>query len=46
VEEHIRQRIQAAYHEARRAAQHYNVNLRRGALLAAVEKVAAALRLR
>ncbi len=46
VEEHIRQRIQAAYHEARRAAQRYNVNLRRGALLAAVEKVAAALRLR
>ena len=46
VEEHIRQRIQAAYHKARRAAQRYNVNLRRGALLAAVEKVAAALRLR
>ncbi len=46
VEEHIRQRIQAAYHEARRAAQRYHVNLRRGALLAAVEKVAAALRLR
>jgi len=46
VEENIRLRMQAAYHEARRAAQRYNVSLRRGALLAAVEKVAAALRLR
>jgi len=35
-----------ACHEARRAAQRYHVNLRRGALLAAIEKVAAALRLR
>ena len=46
VEENIRQRIAIAYREARRAAQLYRVNLRRGALLAAVEKVAAALRLR
>ncbi|HYN16204.1 MAG TPA: Glu/Leu/Phe/Val dehydrogenase [Terriglobales bacterium] len=46
VEENIRLRMEAAYREARRAAQRYKVNLRRGALLAAVEKVAAALRLR
>jgi len=46
VEENIRLRIEGAYREARRAAQRYKVNLRRGALLAAVEKVAAALRLR
>jgi glutamate dehydrogenase (NAD(P)+) len=46
VEENIRLRIEAAYHEARRAAQRYHASLRRGALLAAVEKVAAALRLR
>jgi len=46
VEEHIRQRMEMACHEARRAAQRYHVNLRRGALLAAIEKVAAALRLR
>ena len=46
VEGNIRLRMQTAYREARRAAQRYNVNLRRGALLAAIEKVAAALRLR
>jgi glutamate dehydrogenase/leucine dehydrogenase len=46
VEENIRQRMQAAYHAARRAAQRYHTNLRQGALLAAVERVAAALRLR
>ena len=46
VEENIRLRMEGAYREARRAAQNYKVNLRRGALLAAVEKVAAALRLR
>jgi len=46
VEENIRLRMEAAYHDARRAAQRYNVNLRRGAMLAAVEKLAAALRLR
>ena len=46
VEENIRLRIEAAYREARRTAQRYEVSLRRGALLAAVEKVAAALRLR
>jgi glutamate dehydrogenase/leucine dehydrogenase len=46
VEENIRLRMDAAYREARRAAQQYNVNLRRGALLAGIEKVAAALRLR
>ncbi len=46
VEENIRLRIEAAYREARQAAQRYKTNLRRGALLAAVEKVAAALRLR
>jgi glutamate dehydrogenase (NAD(P)+) len=46
VEEHIRQRIRGAYQKARRAAERYNVNLQRGALLAAVEKIAAALRLR
>jgi len=46
VEENIRLRTEAAYQEARRAARRYSVNLRRGALLAAVEKVAAALRLR
>jgi glutamate dehydrogenase (NAD(P)+) len=46
VEENIRQRTQAAFRQARRAAQCYNTKLRRGALLAAVEKVAAALRLR
>jgi len=46
VEENIRLRMEAAYREARRAAKDYKVSLRRGALLAAVEKVAAALRLR
>jgi len=46
VEENIRLRMEAAYGEARRAAQQYKVSLRRGALLASVEKVAAALRLR
>jgi len=46
VEENIRLRMEAAHHEARRAAQRYSVSLRRGALLAAVDKVAAALRLR
>jgi len=46
VEENIRLRMQSAYGEARRAAQRYNVSLRRGMLLAAVEKVAAVLRLR
>ena len=46
VEEKIRQRIEVAYGQARAAAQRYHVNLRRGALLTAVEKVAAALRLR
>jgi len=46
VEENIRLRIKAAYSEARRAAQRHSVTLRRGALLAAVEKVAQALRLR
>jgi glutamate dehydrogenase/leucine dehydrogenase len=46
VEENIRLRIEGAYHEAQRAAQRYHANLRRGALLAAVEKVAATLRLR
>lgn len=46
VEEKIRQRIELAYGQARDAAQRYQVNLRRGALLAAIEKVAATLRLR
>jgi len=46
VEENIRLRMEAAYGEAHRAAQRYHVSLRRGALIAAVEKVAAALRLR
>jgi len=46
VEENIRLRMEAAYNQARRAAQRYNVSLRRGALLAGIEKVAAALRLR
>jgi glutamate dehydrogenase/leucine dehydrogenase len=46
VEENIRQRMEAAHREARSTAQRYQVNLRRGALLAAIEKVAAALRLR
>jgi glutamate dehydrogenase (NAD(P)+) len=46
VEENIRLRIEAAYHEAQQAAQRYQANLRRGALLAAVEKVATTLRLR
>jgi len=46
LEENIRRRMDAAYCEARRAAQRYNTGLRRGALLAAVEKVAQALRLR
>jgi glutamate dehydrogenase/leucine dehydrogenase len=46
VEENIRLRIEAAYREARQAAQRYHASLRRGALLAAVEKVAATLRLR
>lgn len=46
VEDNIRQRMAVAYCEARRTAQRHNLSLRRGALLAAVEKVAAALRLR
>jgi len=46
VEENIRLRMEAAYREARRAAQRDSISLRRGALVAAVEKVAAALRLR
>ena len=46
VEENIRLRMEAAYGEAHRAAQQYHVSLRRGALIAAIEKVAAALRLR
>jgi glutamate dehydrogenase (NAD(P)+) len=46
LEENIRRRMDAAYREARSAALRYNTGLRRGALLAAVEKVAAALRLR
>ncbi|HVP52591.1 MAG TPA: Glu/Leu/Phe/Val dehydrogenase dimerization domain-containing protein [Terriglobales bacterium] len=46
VEENIRLRMEAAYHEARRVAHRDSISLRRGALVAAVEKVAAALRLR
>ena len=46
VEENIRLRMEAAYGEAHRAAQQCHVSLRRGALIAAIEKVAAALRLR
>ena len=46
VGENIRLRIRAAYGEAQQAAQNYQVSLRRGALLAAVEKLAQTLRLR
>ena len=46
VDEHIRQRIEAAWREAGRAADQYQVSLRRGALLAALGKISAALRLR
>jgi len=46
VNENIRLRMEAAYGEAQRVARRYSVSLYRGALLTAVEKVAAALRLR
>jgi glutamate dehydrogenase/leucine dehydrogenase len=46
VQQNIRHRVQVAYGDARQTAQRYAVNLRRGALLAAIEKVAATLRLR
>jgi glutamate dehydrogenase/leucine dehydrogenase len=46
VEENIRLRIKAAYADARQTAQRYKTPLRQAALLAALERVAAALRFR
>ena len=46
VAENIRLRIETPYREARAAAQRYKTDLRRGALLVALDRVAQALRLR
>lgn len=46
VEENVRLYIETAYNTARQAAAQDGLSLRRGAMLAAVEKVGAALRLR